>query len=319
LSDIRELPQKIPVIAILGPTGVGKSSIGQLLAEQLNGEIISADSMQVYRGMDTGTAKVPPARRSVRYHCIDLVEPGENFSAALYQECARQAIIDIDSREKRPFVVGGTGLYVRAVLDDFSFPAGDVSSESRLKLEAEAECIGAHAMHKRLTAADPESAKLIHPNNLRRTLRALEMAEQGRSYAEQHSGFSEYHDVFETLRFGLTMERAALYRAIELRVESMLESGLLDEIATLLDRGFREAVTSAQAIGYKEFVPVLEGRTSLLEATSAVIQATRRYAKRQISWFRRDERIVWIDATGKSHEDCAAEIARAIESNSFIM
>lgn len=145
------------------------------------------------------------------------------------------------------------------------------------------------------------------------------MAEQGRSYAEQHSGFSEYHDVFETLRFGLTMERAALYQAIELRVESILKSGLLDEIATLLDRGFREAVTSAQAIGYKEFVPVLEGRTSLIEATSAVIQATRRYAKRQISWFRRDERIVWIDATGKSHEDCAAEIARAIESNSFIM
>jgi len=319
LSDIRERSEKIQVIAILGPTGAGKSSVGQLLAEQLDGEIISADSMQVYRGMDIGTAKVPPARRSVRYHCIDLVEPGENFSAALYQECARQAIVDIDSRGQRSFMVGGTGLYVRAALDDFLFPAGDVSSESRLRLEAEAERFGAHEMHSRLAAVDPESAKLIHPNNLRRTLRALEMASQGCSYAKQHSGFAEYRDVFKTLRFGLNMERTALYQAIEQRVESMLESGLLDEVATLLDRGFHKAVTSAQAIGYKEFVPVLEGRTSLFEATSAVIQATRRYAKRQISWFRRDERIVWIDATGKSHEDCAAEIARTIESNSFMM
>lgn len=307
------------VIAILGPTAVGKSTVGHLLAKSLNGEIVSADSMQIYRGMDIGTAKASPARRSVRYHCIDLVDPGESFSAALYQNCARQAIFDINSRGRTPFLVGGTGLYVRAALDDFIFPAGDISSESRLKLEAEAEHIGSHALHNRLADIDPESAKLIHPNNLRRTVRALEMAEQGISYAEHHSGFADYRDVFSTIRFGLTMERTALYQAIEARVESMIESGLLDEIAILLDRGFRETITSAQAIGYKEFVPMLEGRASLSEATSAVVRATRRYAKRQISWFRRDGRILWIDITGRTHEDCANEIAQIIESNPPMM
>lgn len=304
----------LKVLAIVGSTAVGKTATAERVATSLGGEIISADSMQVYRGMDIGTAKPPSAERAVPYHCVDLVDPGQEFSAALFQDHARAAIADITARGRVPLLIGGTGLYVSAALDDLRFPIGEVSSGLRAELEAQAAFLGPRALHARLAEIDPASAALIHPNNVRRTVRALEMAAGGVSYAEQASGSSRRRDIYDTVRFGLTMERRLLYARIDERVETMLSSGLLDEVAELIDAGFRDAVTAAQAIGYKEFVGVLENGVPLHEAVAAVQQATRRYAKRQLTWFRRDERIRWIDVTERLPEETADALLELLES-----
>ncbi|GAV31332.1 isopentenyl-diphosphate:tRNA isopentenyltransferase [Coriobacteriaceae bacterium EMTCatB1] len=302
------------VVAVVGPTGVGKSALAESLAERLGGEVVSADSMQVYRGMDVGTAKVPAAERRVPYHCIDLVEPGTPFSAAVYQQCARRAIEDIMARGKTPVVCGGTGLYVRAALDDMRFPAGEIASPVREEIEALAERLGPEGLHARLAEVDPASAALIHPNNVRRTIRAFEMAAHGVSYAEQASRFSERVAAYPTVFVGLTMRRDRLYAAIEKRVDRMLSAGLVDEVRSLLARGYREALTARQAIGYKELVPVLEEGAPLDEAVAAIKQATRRYAKRQLTWFRADPRIRWIDVTDETPEAVLSEALLLVES-----
>ncbi len=286
------------VIAIVGPTAVGKSAVADLVAERIGGEIVSADSMQVYRDMDIGTAKTPPEARRVRYHGIDLVEPGTAFSAALYQAYARAAVDEIRARGRVPVFVGGTGLYVRAALDDMEFPPGDTGTPLRQEIEARAREIGADALHGELAVLDPASAALIHPHNVKRVVRALEMHSEGVSYAEQAARFAcrTFHYP-ETVLVGLTMDRAALYRRIDERVAGMLAQGLLGEVRRLLDAGLREALTAAQAIGYKELVPVVEGTASLEDAQAAIAQATRRYAKRQLTWFRADPRVRWVDVT----------------------
>jgi tRNA dimethylallyltransferase len=288
--------------------------VGELLAKRLGGEIVSADSMQVYPGMDIGTAKVSVDERRVPYHGIDLVEAGEEYSAALYQRDARSAIADIRTRGGLPVVVGGTGLYVSAALDDLKFPAGELASPLRAGLEADARTVGPEAMHARLEAEDPESAALIHPNNVRRTIRALEMAAEGLSYANQASGLKTRASVYNVAWFGLTMSRPRLYERIDARVEQMLRDGLLDEIAGLLDAGFRDALTAVQAIGYKEFVPVIESGGSIDEAKADVQTATRRYAKRQLTWFRRDTRIRWLDVGNLSPGQTAEALLGLLES-----
>lgn len=303
------------VIAVVGPTAVGKSDLAEQLAEILGGEIVSADSMQVYRGMDVGTAKPPEDDRTVPYHCLDLVDPGTPFSAALYQEAARTAIADIARRGAISVVCGGTGLYVRAALDDWEFPGGELSDPRRAELEAEAEALGAEAMHAKLASLDPRSAGLIHPSNVRRTIRALEMAEQGRSYAEQAERFSQRRSVYDTTHLGLTMEREALYARIGARVDAMLARGLLAEVERLLAAGFRDALTASQAIGYKELVPVIEEGAPLDEAVDDIKRATRRYAKRQLTWLRADPRIRWIDATCSSTADVTREALVLLESD----
>jgi tRNA dimethylallyltransferase len=294
------------VVAIVGPTAVGKTALAEELALRLDGEIVSADSMQVYRGMDIGTAKPEAGDGRVHYHLIDVVEPGAPFSAALYQELAREAIDDIAARGRVPIVCGGTGLYIRAALDDLRFPAGEQESQLRSDLEALAAEIGAAALHERLRAIDPPSAALIHANNVRRTLRALEMAEEGVSYADQASGFSARGEYYPTTQIGLDMPRERLYARIDARVDAMVDDGLLDEVRRLLDAGLRKALTARQAIGYKEFVPVLEGDVPLCEAVAAVKQASRRYAKRQLTWFRADPRVRWIDASVEGQVDRAS-------------
>ena len=265
------------------------------LAVRLGGEIVSADSMQVYRGMDIGTAKPPPNERRVPYHLIDVVDPGTPFSAALYQQLAREAIDDVWRRGHVPILCGGTGLYVRAALDDMQFPSGEQASRTREALEALALELGPDALHERLREIDPESAALIHPHNVRRTIRALEMAEEGASYAHQAAGFTQRAAFYSTAHIGLDMPRERLYERIDGRVDVMIAAGLLDEVRRLLDEGFRDALTAAQAIGYKEFVPVIEQGVRLEDAVAAVKQATRRYAKRQLTWFRADPRVQWID------------------------
>ncbi len=296
-TDQRHYPA-VRVVAVVGPTGVGKTALAERLAQRLGGEIVSADSMQVYRGMDIGTAKPPLVERLVPYHCIDLVDPGEPYSAALYQGDARAAIADISARGARPVLCGGTGLYVRAALDDWKFPAGELRGESRGRYEALAAEIGPPGVHALLDERDPASAALVHANNVRRVVRALEMLDEGTSYAAQAEGFSERRGVYDATIMGLTMQRAALYERIDARVDDMLAAGLLDEVARLLGAGYRGALTAAQAIGYKELVPVVEKGADRAEAVAAIKRATRRYAKRQLTWFRADPRVRWLDITG---------------------
>ncbi len=306
------------VVAIVGPTGVGKSAVAHRVATVLDAEIVSADSMQVYRGMDIGTAK-PPLDDRIPYHCIDLVDPGTPFSAAAYQQHARKAIEEISNRGRLPILVGGTGLYIRAVLEDFRFAVGRIDSPLRLTLEEEARCIGSQALHERLQAIDPHSAKLIHPNNVRRVIRALELAAVGESYSERYADFDTPKDIYQTIRFGLWMEREMLYSAIDARVERMLSDGLMEEVGSLVGAGYAEALTSIQAIGYKELIPVLEGRADLKTASAEVAQATRRYAKRQLSWFGRDKRIHWIDMTNSDVDTCAGQIVAAVADERSVL
>lgn len=305
-----------PPIAIVGPTAVGKSALAESLAEALPGQIVSADSMQVYRGMDVGTAKTPLAERSVAYHCIDLVEPGEPYAAALFQTDARTAIEAIQAHGETPVVVGGTGLYVRAALDELDFPAGELISPVRVHLERRAKEEGGSTLYAELARVDAEAAAAIHPNNVRRTIRALEMHAAGTSYAIRAAGFAER--VFHypgTVVIGLTMERAALYARIDARVDAMLAGGLLGEVSALIEHGYRDALTAMQAIGYKELVPVLDGQATLQDAAAAIKQASRRYAKRQLTWFRADPRVLWIDVTGMSPSQILSAALNLLESS----
>ena len=289
-----------PIIAIVGPTASGKSTLADALATRLGGEVISADSMQVYRGMDIGTAKTPESERSVPYHCIDLVEPGAIFTAALYQRYARLAIDEVSSYRRRVVFCGGTGLYLRAALDHFELDEGreqQTNSEFREQMKARAESLGAIAFHAELAERDPESAELIHPNNTRRVIRAFELLEQGTSYAQSTAGFARFESVYPVRFVGLKVERELLYQLIDARVNAMIKDGWLGEVQVLLSEDYGDALRTSQAIGYKEIALVLEGKMTLREANEATRQATRRYAKRQMTWFNRDPRIEWIDVS----------------------
>jgi len=250
----------------------------------------------------------------VPYHCIDLADPGEPFSAALFQRHARAAIDDIVSRGGVPIVCGGTGLYVRAALDVMEFPEGEQrDNPSRATYEGYATEHGAEALHALLAERDPGSAEAIHPHNTRRIVRALEMLDQGVSYAEQKKAFSARTPFYDARFIGVTVQRAALYQRINARVDDMLASGLIGEVQALLDRGLRDALTAAQAIGYKELVPVIEDGAPLDDAVDAIKQATRRYAKRQLTWFRADPRVAWLDVTDSSPTQAADAAREAID------
>lgn len=303
-------------IAIVGPTAVGKSSLAEDLALALGGEIVSADSMQVYRGMDIGTAKVPVEQRRVPYHCVDLVRPDQAYSAALYQRDARDAIAGILDRDAVPVIAGGTGLYVRAALDRFEFPPGELGGSSRERYERLAAELGPEGLHDLLADRDPVGAAAIHPNNLRRVVRALEMADAGHLYGEQAVGFSRRESYYEGTRFvGLDIDRPALYARIDARVDGMIATGLLAEVASLLAAGYRDALTASQALGYKELVPVVEGDAPLVEALEAIKRGTRRYAKRQLAWFRADPRVAWLDVTESSPGEALEGALHLLESS----
>ena len=291
-----ETMSRIRVLAVVGPTAVGKSAVAEEVAVRLGSEIVSADSMQIYRGLDIGTAKVPESERRVPYHCVDIVNPGTPYSAALYQQAAREAVEDISARSMTPILTGGTGLYIRAALDDLSFPKGEQKDNVvRKYYEDYADEHGAEALYDLLVELDPDSAAVVHRNNTRRVVRALEMLESGVPYAEQRAGFANRRSVYDSVLVGLTMDRERLYERIDSRVDAMVEAGLLEEIEQLLAAGLRSTLTASQAIGYKEFVPVVEGKSEVEDAVIAVKQASRRYAKRQMTWFRADPRVIWID------------------------
>ena len=294
----------LPVICIVGPTASGKTDAAQLVAAAIGGEVVSADSMQIYRGMDIGTGKLPAPERIVPHHGFDLVDPGEPYSAALFQSFARDAFAAIAERGKRAVLCGGTGLYVKAAIDAYEFPAGDqVGNPVRERWTAFAEREGAQALWDELNRLDPDSARELHPNNVRRVVRAFELLAEGRSYAEQKRNLASIEAAVPAVQFGLAVTPSVLNERIDARVDAMVEAGLVGEVRGLLNAGFREGVTAPQAIGYKEIVEALEGRCTLDEAIAAIKQATRRYGKRQRTWFRRDGRIRWIDADARAAAD----------------
>ena len=288
-------PDTRSVIAIVGPTASGKSAVADGLAERLHTAVISADSMQIYKHMNIGTAKMAPEDCHAPLLMVDVCDPDTPYSAALYQRSARTAIDSCLARGEHPIVCGGTGLYVRAALDVMEFPSGEAETPFRIQLQAFAKEHGSEALYARLQDVDPESASVIHPHNVRRVIRALEMAHEGSSYAKQKSAFSTPRAFYNARYFGLTMNRERLYERINQRVDDMFSQGLVEEVAALVEAGYKDALTSMQAIGYKEIIEALEGNLSMAEARNLIKMRSRRYAKRQLSWFRRDNRINWID------------------------
>ena len=304
---------KRPVICIVGPTASGKTDVAQLLARKLDGEVVSADSMQIYRGMNIGTGKLPEAERLVSHFGFDLVNPGDAYSAAVFQHYARECFADIDSRGKQALLVGGTGLYVRAAIDAYEFPKGEqVDNPIRDEWTAYFNEHGAEELWERLRERDPESAAVIHPNNVRRVIRAFELLEEGATYASQKEKLATIAQAVPARFIGLAVDPAILNDQINRRVDKMIEEGLVQEVERLLSAGFREGITAPQAIGYKEIVSALDGVISLDEAIEQIKTATRRYAKRQRTWFRKDTRITWIDANSGDAETIAIQAQHSL-------
>ena len=285
----------LPVPCVVGPTATGKSEVADAVAQILGSAVISADAMQVYKGMDIGTAKVPPEERSVPLLMVDVVPVGEAYSAALYQREAREALDALLARGLVPVVCGGTGLYVKALIDEMDLPRGEGGSPSRRRWEAHLAAHGEQSLWEELRRRDARSADAIHPHNSRRVVRALEMADEGVSYAEQASGLHEPKARYDARLWGLARERARLYAAIDARVDAMVGNGLVDEVERLMGEGLLEAPTASQAIGYKEIAAYLRGEMGLDAALDAMKRRSRRLAKRQFTWFRRDSRVTWLD------------------------
>lgn len=308
-------PTQHPVVCVVGATASGKTDLAVRLGLALNGEVVSADSMQVYTGMNIGTGKLPEQERLVKHYGFDLVDPGQPYSAALFQPYARNCFAQIWGQGKVPILCGGTGFYVRAAVDDYDFPAGEqVSNPVRDQWTAFAEANGAHALWLELEKADPRSAAVIHENNVKRVIRAFEMLAEGACYADQLEALQHIPQAVPAVFIGLAWDREKLYERINLRVDHMLEQGLVEEVQGLLNSGFREGITAPQAIGYKEIVAYLDGQCSLEEAADQIKMATRRYAKRQGTWFRKDKRIHWLSPEGKSPQQLLDEALAAVAS-----
>jgi tRNA dimethylallyltransferase len=304
-----ETPIVPPVVAVVGATAAGKSGLSLDVAEALGGEVVNTDAMQVYRGMDVGTAKLPPAgRRGVPHHLLDLLTVRDPLSVADFQERARALVADLRGRGVVPVLVGGSALYTRALLDRFDFPGTDPAIRARL--ETELAEVGSAALHDRLRALDPEAADRILVENGRRVVRALEVVElTGRSYSASLPVL-EYVDP-HTVQIGVDIDRPTLDRRIEQRVAEMFETGLVEEVERLLGEGLAEGKTAGRAIGYREVAAYLDGEIGLDEARERTVVATRRFARRQDTWFRKDPRIVWVRYDDPARLDVALSAVRA--------
>lgn len=302
-----------PLLVVVGPTATGKTELGVALSKVLGGEVVSADSMLVYRYMDIGTAKPSPEERGgILHHMIDVVDPDQPYSVALYKAQAEECLRGIYRRGKIPILVGGTGLYVKALVDGFTFGGVGANEEYRQKLHEYAVRYGSGALHRLLSGVDQEAASRLHFNDLKRIIRALEISRGGYNGARasrRPKSMKKYYPYM----FGLTMERNKLYQLIEKRVDVMLEKGLVEEVKGLVALGYHRGLASMQALGYKEIIAWMEGEISFDEAVYLIKRDTRRFAKRQFTWFKRDKRIAWLDRDlyGRT-EDLVKEITRKL-------
>lgn len=294
---VQEKVHKKPLIILTGPTAVGKSALSISLAKALKGEIISADSMQVYHRMDIGSAKIMPEEmEGVPHHLIDVLDPKDSFDVCRFQKMAKEAMEGIYQRKHIPILVGGTGFYIQAILYDIDFSETEEDSEYRTELMQLAQEKGNHYVHEMLRAVDPKSADTIHENNVKRVIRALEFyKETGNPISEHNEIERQKESPYEFYYFVLTDERNRLYERIDRRVDLMLEQGLVEEVKALKEYGCNKDMVSMKGLGYKEILDYLDGQCSLEEAVYIIKRDTRHFAKRQLTWFRREKDVIWLD------------------------
>lgn len=301
------MTEKKPLVILTGPTAVGKTALSIKLASEIGGEIISADSMQVYRQMDIGSAKIKPEEMGgIPHHLIDILEPEEEFNVCLFEKLALEAMEQIYERGHIPVVVGGTGFYIQALLYQIDFTEEETDTAYRDKLWQLGEEKGNHYLHELLRKVDPESAEEIHENNRKRVIRALEFYENsGKPISTHNKEQRQKTSAYNSCYFVLTDDRKKLYERIESRVDQMLSKGLVDEVRTLKERGCNASMVSMQGLGYKEILEYLDGRCSLLEAVEKIKKETRHFAKRQLTWFRREKDVIWLDKQAFAYDDDA--------------
>lgn len=313
---------KRPLIILTGPTAVGKTELSIRLAKMVGGEIISADSMQVYKHMDIGSAKIRPEEmQGVPHHLVDVFEPEEEFHVVRFQECARRCMEEIYSRGRVPVLVGGTGFYIQAVLYDIDFTENGGDGSCRRELEALARTKGADALHKMLKSVDPVSAEQIHANNVKRVIRALEYyKETGEPISRHNEKERQKVSPYQFAYFVLNDRRDRLYQRIDERVDIMVANGLVEEVQALRERGCTREMVSMQGLGYKEILSYLNGECTLEEAVYIIKRDTRHFAKRQLTWFRREKEVCWIDkeAFAYDHEKILERMAEILREKEIL-
>lgn len=294
-----------PLIILTGPTAAGKTKLSIALAKAVDGEIISADSMQVYRRMNIGSAKISPEEmQGVKHYLVDILEPTEDFNIVLFQKYAKQAIAEIYQKGKIPIIVGGTGFYIQSVLYDIDFQESGEDTALRAKLEQLAQEKGAAYLHDLLMKCDPKAAQEIHANNIKRVIRAIEFYRQtGQRISDHNETEREKQSAYDSYYFVLTDEREKLYEKIDQRVDMMIEAGLVDEVKQLMETGCKRDSTAMQGLGYKEIISYLTGEISLEEAIYIIKRDTRHFAKRQLTWFRRERNVIWINKAEFAYDD----------------
>ena len=305
--------KKEPLIILTGPTAVGKTRLSIALAKAVGGEIISADSMQVYKHMDIGSAKIRPEEmQGVPHYLVDELEPWEEFHVVRFQQMAKDAVKQIRSHGHIPILAGGTGFYIQALLYDIDFTENE-ASPYRQELEALARSRGAEYLHEELKKADPESAEAIHAHNVKRVIRALEFYRlTGKKISEHNEEQREKESAYQSAYFVLNEERSVLYERIERRIDKMLEDGLVDEVKRLKEMGCRRGMVSMQGLGYKEILAHLDGECTLPEAVEILKRDTRHFAKRQLTWFRRERDVIWLNKEDYAYDE-GAILSRMLE------
>lgn len=319
-KNTTNLIEKKPLVILTGPTAVGKTALSIKLAKAINGEMISADSMQVYRLMDIGTAKITPDEmQGIPHHLIDVLDPKEDFNVVTFQTMAKQAMEEIYAKGKIPIIVGGTGFYIQSLLYDISFEETEISAY-REELTADYEKYGAHALHERLKDIDPISYQEIHENNVKRVIRALEFYhDTGYPISEHNIVQREKKSPYNFEYFVLNDDRALLYQRIEQRIDSMVQQGLVAEVQKLMDYGCTSDMVSMQGLGYKEIIPYLKGECSLEDAIYILKRDTRHFAKRQLTWFRRERDVTWVNKnTYSSEENMLAYMLQQLQNKSIL-